>query len=204
MNRLVLKRAMDLLGSVAGLIVLSPLMGLTALAILVAMGRPVLFHQVRPGLDGKPFRLHKFRTMADSIGEDGIPLPDEMRLTPLGRFLRAASIDELPELWNVLTGEMSLVGPRPLRMEYLPLYTAEQWRRHTVKPGITGWAQVNGRNELSWERKFELDLWYIDNWSLYLDMKILFLTVVHLMRPRGITAKGHATMPRFKGTSATR
>jgi lipopolysaccharide/colanic/teichoic acid biosynthesis glycosyltransferase len=163
------------------------------------LGSPVLFRQVRPGQHGKPFNMVKFRTMTDERGPDGAWLPDALRLTPFGRFLRASSLDELPELWNVLKGEMSLVGPRPLLMEYLPLYTPEQARRHEVRPGITGWAQVNGRNAISWADKFALDVWYVDHRSLWLDVRILWLTVRKVLVRDGISAAGEATMPRFEG-----
>jgi lipopolysaccharide/colanic/teichoic acid biosynthesis glycosyltransferase len=163
------------------------------------LGNPVLFTQVRPGLHGKPFRMVKFRTMTDERDANGALLPDVQRLTPFGRFLRASSLDELPELWNVLRGEMSLVGPRPLLMEYLPLYSTQQSRRHEVRPGITGWAQVNGRNAISWADKFELDVWYVDHRSLLLDIRILWLTVRKVLVRDGISAAGEATMPRFEG-----
>ncbi len=174
---------------------------LLALAWLIRrkLGSPVLFRQVRPGQHGKPFNMVKFRTMTDERGPDGAWLPDALRLTPFGRFLRASSLDELPELWNVLKGEMSLVGPRPLLMEYLPLYTPEQARRHEVRPGITGWAQVNGRNAISWADKFALDVWYVDHRSLWLDVRILWLTVRKVLVRDGISAAGEATMPRFEG-----
>jgi lipopolysaccharide/colanic/teichoic acid biosynthesis glycosyltransferase len=164
------------------------------------LGSPVLFRQVRPGLGGKPFVMYKFRTMTEERDEQGNLFPDEKRLTPFGAFLRAWSLDELPELFNVLKGDMSLVGPRPLLMQYLDRYTPEQFRRHEVKPGITGWAQVNGRNALSWEEKFKLDVWYVDNWTIWLDLKILWLTLVKVLRREGISAHGHATMPEFKGS----
>lgn len=174
-------------------------MAVIAIAVWRSMGRPVLFRQTRPGLHGRPFVLYKFRTMTDARDEQGKLLPDEQRLTRLGRWLRATSLDELPELWNVLKGDMSLVGPRPLRMEYLTRYTAEQMRRHEVKPGLTGWAQVNGRNSLSWEEKFRRDVWYVDNWTLWLDFKILLRTVLVVFRREGISAPGHATAPKFIG-----
>lgn len=164
------------------------------------LGSPVLFRQVRPGLNGQPFQMVKFRTMTDARASDGQLLPDAERLTAFGRLLRSSSLDELPELWNVLKGDMSLVGPRPLLMDYLPLYTAEQFRRHEVRPGITGWAQVNGRNTLSWDEKFKLDVWYVDNRSLWLDIKILWLTVRKVLVRDGISAAGEATMPRFIGS----
>lgn len=192
------KRGMDILASAVSLVVLFPLLLVLAAAVRLFLGRPVLFRQVRPGLHGRPFVLYKFRTMRDLRDANGNLLPDEQRLTPFGRFLRSASLDELPELFNVLRGDMSLVGPRPLLMEYLDRYTPEQARRHEVKPGITGWAQVNGRNSLSWEDKFRLDVWYVDHWSLWLDFKILWLTVVKVLRREGISAAGSATMPEFR------
>jgi lipopolysaccharide/colanic/teichoic acid biosynthesis glycosyltransferase len=177
---------------------------LLALAWMIRrkLGSPVLFCQVRPGLQGKPFTMVKFRTMTDERGPDGALLPDAQRITPFGRFLRASSLDELPELWNVLKGEMSLVGPRPLLMEYLPLYTPEQARRHAVRPGITGWAQVNGRNAISWADKFALDVWYVDHRSLWLDVQILWRTVRKVLVRDGISAAGEATMPKFTGTKS--
>lgn len=194
-----MKRLFDLLVSLGGLLVLS--LPLLLLWVLVhrKLGSPVLFRQVRPGLHGRPFMMVKFRTMTDERGADGELLPDAHRLTSFGRFLRASSLDELPELWNVLRGEMSLVGPRPLLMEYLPLYSPEQARRHEVRPGITGWAQVNGRNALSWEERFKLDIWYVDHRSLWLDLRILWLTVRKVIVREGISAQGDATMPRFRG-----
>jgi lipopolysaccharide/colanic/teichoic acid biosynthesis glycosyltransferase len=195
-----MKRIFDLTLASLGLLVLAIPMALLALLVRLKLGTPVLFRQVRPGLHGKPFMMLKFRTMTDARGLDGALLPDAERLTPFGRWLRATSLDELPELWNVLKGDMSLVGPRPLLMEYLPLYTPEQARRHEVRPGITGWAQVNGRNALSWEEKFKLDVWYVDNRSLWLDIKILWLTVRKVFAREGISAAGEATMPRFTGS----
>lgn len=195
-----LKRILDVVGASFALLAFGPLMLYVALRIWREMGSPVLFRQVRPGLQGKPFVMYKFRTMTEERDTEGRLLPDEKRLTPLGKFLRQYSLDEFPEFINVLKGEMSLVGPRPLLMEYLERYTPEQARRHEVKPGITGWAQVNGRNALSWEEKFKLDVWYVDNWNLLLDLKILFLTLVKVLRREGISAEGHATMPEFKGT----
>ncbi|MGI9860919.1 sugar transferase [Moorella naiadis] len=200
MRSLWLKRLLDFLGAFIGLVVLSPFIIVIALAVRVNMGGPVLFRQERPGLRGHPFFLYKFRTMRDLRDAEGLLLPDEMRLTRLGRFLRSTSLDELPELFNVLKGEMSLVGPRPLLMEYLDRYTPEQARRHEVKPGITGWAQVNGRNAITWEEKFKLDVWYVDNWSLGLDLKILGLTLIKVLKREGISAGGHATMPEFRGS----
>ena len=197
----VLKRGFDIVISLVLLILLLPVFLLIALLVRFTMGRPVLFRQMRPGLHGKPFVMLKFRTMTEDRDEEGRLLPDEKRLTRLGRFLRRTSLDELPELVNVLRGEMSLVGPRPLLMEYLDRYTPEQARRHEVKPGITGWAQVNGRNSLGWEEKFKLDVWYVDHWSIWLDIKILFLTVIKVLKREGISAEGHATMPEFLGTT---
>lgn len=197
-----MKRLFDILLSACGLLVLAvPLLAL-AWQVRRKLGSPVLFTQIRPGLHGKPFRMVKFRTMTDARDASGALLPDAQRLTPFGRFLRASSLDELPELWNVLRGEMSLVGPRPLLMEYLPLYSAEQARRHEVRPGITGWAQVNGRNAISWEDKFALDVWYVDHRSLWLDLRILWLTVRKVLVRDGISAAGEATMPRFEGDKA--
>jgi lipopolysaccharide/colanic/teichoic acid biosynthesis glycosyltransferase len=171
-----------------------------ALTVCRRLGRPVLFRQRRPGLGGEPFELVKFRTMLNSFGQDGKPLADAERLTPLGRRLRAWSLDELPTLWNVLHGEMSLVGPRPLMMQYLDRYTPEQARRHDVRPGVTGWAQVKGRNALSWEEKFELDIWYVDHLSLWLDIKILLMTPWKVLKREGISKEGYATMPEFMGS----
>ena len=192
-----LKRVFDVVVSATALVVLAPVMGLIALLVWRTMGRPVLFRQARPGLHGKPFVMYKFRTMRDLRDAEGKLLPDEARLTPFGRWLRTTSLDELPELVNVLRGEMSLVGPRPLLMEYLERYTPEQARRHEVKPGITGWAQIHGRNNLSWEERLRLDVWYVDHWSLWLDLKILWRTLWMVLRREGISAQGHATMPRF-------
>ena len=197
--RFFFKRLMDFIGAVVGLALLAPVMLLIALFICLNMGRPVLFRQFRPGLHGRPFVIYKFRTMKEERDSRGDLLPDGQRLTRLGRFLRNASLDELPELFNVLKGEMSLVGPRPLLIEYLDRYTPEQARRHEVKPGITGWAQVNGRNAITWEEKFKLDVWYVDNWSLWLDIKILWLTLVRVLKREGISAQGYATMPEFMG-----
>jgi lipopolysaccharide/colanic/teichoic acid biosynthesis glycosyltransferase len=195
-----MKRFFDFVAASLALLILA--LPLLALALLIRrkLGSPVLFRQVRPGLHGKPFTMVKFRTMTDACGPDDALLPDAQRLTPFGLFLRASSLDELPELWNVLKGDMSLVGPRPLLMEYLPLYTREQARRHAVRPGITGWAQVNGRNAISWEDKFALDVWYVDHRSLWLDIKILWLTVKKVLVRDGISAAGEATMPKFMGS----
>ncbi|MDA7980863.1 MAG: sugar transferase [Pirellulales bacterium] len=195
------KRIFDIAGASLGLLFLSPLLLAVAVAIRVSMGSPVFFIQQRPGRHGKLFRLVKFRSMMELVESEEantIPDSDKRRLTHLGRFLRASSIDELPELWNVLRGEMSLVGPRPLLVEYLPLYTAEQSRRHEVRPGITGWAQVNGRNAISWEGKFALDVWYVDHQSLWLDLKVLARTVWKVVLRQGISADKHATMPKFE------
>lgn len=194
-----LKRAFDILGAAIGLIVFFPILIVISLMSRREMGSPVLFRQKRPGRHGKPFHMIKFRTMRDAFDADGCPLPDAERLTKLGRFLRASSLDELPELWNVLKGDMSLVGPRPLLMEYLPLYSPEQARRHGVRPGVTGWAQVNGRNAISWEKKFALDVWYVDNQSFWLDLKIIWLTLSKVLKREGITAKGEVTMSKFTG-----
>ena len=195
-----MKRLIDIIGTSGALLILSPVMLLLAMLNRAYLGKPVLFIQKRPGLDGKPFDLLKFRTMKNAVDSKGQLLPDAERMTGYGKLLRSTSLDELPGLWNVFKGEMSLVGPRPLLMEYLPLYTSEQARRHDVRPGITGWAQVNGRNTLSWEEKFEADLWYVDNQSLVLDLKILILTILRVLKKDGVSAEGEATMPRFTGT----
>ncbi len=195
-----LKRLFDILGAVFGLLILLPIIVTLAWQVRRKLGSPVLFRQTRPGLHGKPFQLIKFRTMRNAIGLDGRPLHDSERMTSFGSFLRSASLDELPELWNVLKGDMSLVGPRPLLMEYLPLYSLEQARRHEVRPGVTGWAQVNGRNALSWEEKFRLDVWYVDNHSFWLDLKILALTVKKVFVREGISAAGEVTTTYFTGS----
>lgn len=195
-----IKRAFDITVSASALIVLSPVLAITAHKVKKNLGSPVLFRQVRPGLNGEPFELVKFRTMKDAIDQNGKPLPDNERLTDFGKRLRATSLDELPELWNVLKGDMSLVGPRPLLLEYLPLYNAAQAKRHNVHPGITGYAQVNGRNSLSWEEKFKLDTWYVEHQSFLLDMKILLKTVKKVIVRDGISAEGEATMTKFTGT----
>lgn len=197
-----MKRVFDLVASTIGLLLLAVPLALLAWQVRRKLGSPVLFTQVRPGLHGKPFIMVKFRTMTDARDASGALLPDAQRLMPFGRFLRASSLDELPELWNVLRGEMSLVGPRPLLMEYLPLYSPEQARRHEVRPGITGWAQVNGRNAISWADKFALDVWYVDHHSLWLDVRILWLTVRKVLVRDGISAAGEETMPRFEGDKA--
>lgn len=196
-----IKRTFDLLASASALLVLSPVLLGVAYLVRKNLGSPVLFRQVRPGMHGKPFEMIKFRTMLDAVDAQGNVLPDEVRLTSFGRFLRSTSLDELPELWNVLKGDMSLVGPRPLLMEYLPLYSPEQARRHEVRPGVTGWAQINGRNAISWEDKFKLDVWYVDNQSLWLDVRILWLTVKKVLVRDGISAAGEATMSKFTGSS---
>jgi len=195
------KRIFDLVITVPGMLIALPLMGIIALLIYFKEGGPVLFKQPRPGLGGKIFTLYKFRTMRNAVDRHGNALPDAERLTPLGRFLRSTSLDELPELFNVLRGEMSLVGPRPLLVEYLPRYTPEQARRHEVLPGITGLAQINGRNALSWEEKFRLDVWYVDHWSVWLDLKILALTFWKVIRREGINAPGSETAEPFMGSS---
>lgn len=194
------KRVFDVALSVPALIVLTPVAGAVAAAIARSMGRPVLFVQPRPGLGGKLFNMYKFRSMRDAVDEHGVPLPDGQRLTPLGRFLRSSSLDELPALLNVMKGEMSLVGPRPLLERYLSRYSPEQARRHELRPGITGWAQINGRNALSWKEKFELDVWYVDNRSLWLDVQILWGTVAKVLKREDIAAEGSATMPEFMGS----
>lgn len=197
-----LKRLFDIIASALGLLFLSPALIVLGWLVHRKLGSPVLFRQTRPGLGGHPFQMIKFRTMREALDEYGQPLPDAERLTRFGAFLRSSSLDELPELWNVLKGEMSLVGPRPLLMDYLPLYTPEQFRRHEVRPGVTGWAQINGRNTLSWEEKFKLDVWYVDHHSLWLDITIIFSTVKKVLVRDGISAAGEATMPRFTGSQA--
>jgi sugar transferase EpsL len=198
-----IKRVFDLTVAAAALLVLAPLLLVLAIAIRRKLGSPVLFSQVRPGLKGVPFRMVKFRSMTDARDTDGALLPDADRLPPFGRTLRSTSLDELPELWNVIRGDMSLVGPRPLLMEYLPLYSLEQARRHNVRPGITGWAQINGRNAISWDEKLWLDTWYADNHSFGLDMKILLSTLWKVVRRDGISASGEATMPKFTGSKTS-
>jgi len=196
----VLKRIFDICVSAAALIALSPAILIVAILVRVKLGAPIFFRQVRPGVHGKPFEMIKFRSMLNAWDEHGQPLPNDKRLTKFGRLLRSTSLDELPELWNVLKGDMSLVGPRPLLMEYLPLYNEHQARRHEVRPGITGWAQVNGRNAISWEQKFEYDVWYVDNQSFWLDLKILFLTVKKVLVREGISSSETVTMPKFTGS----
>lgn len=195
-----MKRLFDFLASLIALIILSPIIALIAWKIRKNLGSPVLFRQTRPGLNGKPFEMMKFRTMKDALDQQGNPLPDSERMTPLGDKLRNSSLDELPEFWNVLKGEMSLVGPRPLLMQYLPLYSKEQSRRHDVRPGLTGWAQINGRNAISWEEKFALDVWYVDNRTFWLDIKIIFMTVKKVFGKEGISADGHVTIEPFTGS----
>lgn len=196
-----MKRTFDLLVAVPLLIVTLPILLVTAILVRVKLGSPVVFKQQRPGLHGKPFYMYKFRSMTDQRDDQGVLLPDSIRLTPFGQKLRKWSLDELPQLWNVVRGDISLVGPRPLLMDYLALYTPEQARRHLVKPGITGWAQVNGRNAISWEQKFKLDTWYVDHRNFRLDMKILFLTFKKVVRSEGVANGQHVTMPVFRGTT---
>ena len=195
-----IKRLFDVIVSAAGLVLLSPLLVLLAVLVRINLGAPIFFRQERPGLHEKIFRLYKFRSMKDAVDRNGNELPDAERLSKFGRLLRASSLDELPELFNVLKGEMSLVGPRPLLVKYLPLYNEEQHRRHDVLPGITGWAQVNGRNAISWEEKFRLDVWYVDHWSPLLDLKILFMTVKKVFIREGISAENQVTTEEFHGT----
>jgi len=192
-------RIFDILISLLFLIILSPVLLIIALTIKYKMGSPVLFKQLRPGFKEKPFIIFKFRTMRNEINADGIELPDSQRLDSFGKFLRSTSLDELPALWNVYKGDMSLVGPRPLLMEYLPLYSLRQARRHNVKPGITGWAQINGRNSISWNEKLDMDVWYVDNKSFLLDLKILFLTLFKVIKQDGINKSGYITTDKFKG-----
>ena len=195
-----MKRLLDIIIASIALILLSPLYAFVAYKVKKNLGSPVLFRQVRPGLNGKPFEMIKFRTMKDAVDEQGNPLPDSERLTPFGKMLRSTSLDEMPELWNVIKGDMSIVGPRPLLMEYLPLYNKEQAKRHDVRPGMTGHAQVNGRNAISWEEKFKLDTWYVENQSIWLDFKIMLKTVQKVIAKDDISAEGEATMTRFIGS----
>lgn len=195
-----LKRLLDIVIASSALVLLSPVYALVAYKVKKNLGSPVLFRQLRPGLHGKPFEMVKFRTMKDALDLDGNPLPDSERLTAFGKMLRATSLDEMPELWNVIKGDMSIVGPRPLLMEYLPLYNEQQAKRHNVRPGITGYAQVNGRNAISWEKKFELDTWYVENRSLWLDFKIMLKTVKKVIAKDDISAEGEATTTKFTGT----
>lgn len=199
-----MKRAMDFFGALVALLLLSPVVAVLCILVRGQLGPPVFFRQVRPGIYGRPFNMVKFRTMTNERGPDGELLPDHQRLTALGVWLRSTSLDELPEIFNVLKGDMSLVGPRPLLTDYLSLYNPRQARRHEVRPGITGWAQINGRNALSWEEKFELDVWYVDNQSMWLDIKILFKTVFQVLKRDGISHSGEATMPRFTGSNEDR
>jgi len=193
------KRFLDFFFSLVAIIVLSPLLIGVALMVWIKIGRPILFRQPRPGMNGKPFNMLKFRTMRDAIGTDGQPLPDSERLLPFGKFLRSTSLDELPGVFNILKGDMSFVGPRPLLMEYLPLYSPFQARRHEMRPGITGWAQVNGRNAITWDQKFEYDVWYVENYSLWLDIKICWMTFLKVVKRADINAESEATMPKFGG-----
>ncbi|WP_312585590.1 sugar transferase [Acinetobacter sp.] len=195
-----IKRLLDIIIASIALILLSPLYAFVAYKVKKNLGSPVLFRQVRPGLHGKPFEMIKFRTMKDAVDKQGNPLPDSERLTPFGQMLRSTSLDEMPELWNVIKGDMSIVGPRPLLMEYLPLYSPEQAKRHDVRPGMTGYAQVNGRNAIGWEEKFKLDTWYVENQSIWLDFKIMFKTVHKVLAKDDISAEGEATMSKFTGT----
>lgn len=195
-----LKRLLDIIIASIALILLSPLYAFVAYKVKKNLGSPVLFRQVRPGLHGRPFEMIKFRTMKDAVDEQGNPLPDSERLTPFGQMLRSSSLDEMPELWNVIKGDMSIVGPRPLLMEYLPLYSPEQAKRHDVRPGMTGHAQVNGRNAIGWEEKFKLDTWYVEHQSIWLDFKIMFKTVHKVLAKDDISAEGEATMTKFTGT----
>lgn len=193
------KRLFDLIISTLALIIFSPILLIVALLVAIYHGRPVVFHQQRPGYKGRPFYIYKFRTMTNRLAPDGSLLPDAERMTPFGRFLRSLSLDELPELFNILRGDMSIVGPRPLLMEYLPRYSAEQMRRHDTFPGLTGWAQVNGRNALTWPDKFKLDVWYVDNWSFWLDLKIIFMTIWKVIKREGVSQEGQATVEYFMG-----
>lgn len=195
-----MKRIFDIIISALGLVIASPILAIVSLMIWLTMGRPIIFKQMRPGLKGEPFQMIKFRTMNDAKDASGRVLPDAQRLAFVGKLLRSTSVDELPELWNVLKGDMSLVGPRPLLMEYLPLYTSEQNRRHEVRPGVTGWAQINGRNELGWDEKFALDVWYVDHGNFWLDLRIMCLTVVKIFKREGISGVGEVTMTRFEGS----
>ena len=195
-----LKRAFDFTVAGLSIVVLAPLLAVVAMLVFLKLGAPVLYRQVRPGLHAKPFELFKFRSMLDAFDEDGKPLPNDQRITPFGQMLRSLSLDELPELWNILKGDMSLVGPRPLLMDYLPLYDERQSRRHEVRPGLTGWSQVNGRNSISWEEKFEFDIWYVENASFGLDIKIILMTIMKVLRREGISHEGDVAMPRFRGS----
>ncbi len=202
-NKLIVKRCFDSLGALFLLALFAPALLLIWIAVSLGLERPAIFRQIRPGLDGKPFTMIKFKTMLSATDAAGHVLPDDARLTRLGSLLRKTSLDELPELWNVLRGDMSLVGPRPLLMQYLPLYSERQMRRHEVRPGVTGWAQVNGRNAISWEEKFELDLWYVENHCFWLDLKILWMTLWQVLRRDGVSADQHVTMPVFTGSPSS-
>ncbi len=193
------KRLFDIVFSLLGILILLPVFVSIAFFTYINLGSPIFFRQIRPGKDGRPFQIIKFRTMTDLKNSDGVYMPDKARMTPFGHFMRSSSLDELPELWNVLKGDMSIVGPRPLLLEYLPLYSKKQKRRHDLCPGITGWAQINGRNEISWEKKFELDLWYIENRNFLLDLKIILITLKKIVFSEGISREGEATVPKFKG-----
>lgn len=199
-----MKRMFDFIVSFIALVILSPIILITALLIRIKIGSPVVFIQQRPGLKGKPFYVYKFRSMTDQRDANGELLPDDVRLTSFGKNLRKLSLDELPQLWNVLKGDMSFVGPRPLLMHYMELYNKTQLKRHNVRPGITGWAQVNGRNTISWEQKFEYDVWYVENHSFWLDIKVLFMTVQKVFKSEGVSQEGHVTMTQFKGNSTSR
>lgn len=196
-----MKRSFDVICALLVLIALFPVILIVFMLVRVKLGSPVFFCQIRPGKDGRPFQMVKFRTMLNAVDKKGNLLPDDRRMTSFGRFLRSSSLDELPELWNVLKGDMSLVGPRPLLMEYLPLYSDEQYRRHDVRPGVTGWAQINGRNAISWEDKFKLDVWYVNNRSFWLDLKILILTIKKVLVRDGVSGEGEVTMSKFTGNS---
>ena len=193
------KRLFDIVFSLLGILILLPIFVSIAFFTYINLGSPIFFRQIRPGKNGKPFQIIKFRTMTDWKNRDGVYLSDQVRMTPFGHFLRSSSLDELPELWNVLKGDMSIVGPRPLLLEYLPLYSKKQQRRHDLRPGIIGWAQINGRNEISWKKKFELDLWYIENRNFLLDLKIILITLKKTVLSEGISREGEATVPKFKG-----
>jgi len=197
-----MKRLTDIFASLIILIFLSPVLLIVTVLVRVNLGSPTLFTQVRPGLHGKPFNMFKFRSMTDGRDSNGVLLPDAIRMTLFGKFLRSSSLDEFPGLWNVLKGDMSLVGPRPLLVEYLPLYSSEQVRRHNVRPGITGWAQINGRNAISWDEKFKLDVWYVENYGFWLDLKIILLTIRKVFVREGISSEGHATMEKFTGLNS--
>lgn len=197
-----LKRVLDLFVAALAIIVLSPLLAAIALLVFLKLGAPIFYRQKRPGLNGRPFELIKFRSMLEAYDEAGRPLPNDQRVTHFGQLLRSLSLDELPELWNILKGDMSLVGPRPLLIDYLPLYNERQLRRHEVKPGLTGWSQINGRNSISWEEKFELDIWYVENATFGLDLKIIFMTLLKVLRREGISHEGSVSMPRFRGSGS--